>query len=144
MSVPFLGVPGGVKTGVYLNHSAADRSGRRVRLGLTAQMASPMASMVTGPPGRRAAAKRTARDEASKAGCHAADARRPIGIVLPDRIVLDRDAAKERVLTPMTAPLRAAYECKPDRRGAHSRRNFAKCQEQLNSWIRVDFPSIAV
>jgi hypothetical protein len=88
----------GVKTGVYLNHSAADRSGRRVRLALTAQMALPMASMVTGSPGRRAAAKRTARDEASKAGCHAADARRPIGIkiVPPDRIVLDRDAAKER------------------------------------------------
>jgi hypothetical protein len=57
-----------------------------------------MASMVTASAGRRAATKRTALDETSKGVRPAAGALRRIGIkiVLPDRIVLDRDGAKER------------------------------------------------
>jgi hypothetical protein len=56
-----------------------------------------MASMVTASAGRRAATKRTALDETSKGICPAAGALRRIGIkiVLPDRIVLDRDCGGE-------------------------------------------------
>jgi len=88
-----------------------------VRLAPTAQMALPMASMVTGSLDRHTATKRTALDEASKAVCPAAGARRRIGIkiVLPDRIVLDCDGAKARGLDPHDGrPLQAAHEGKPD------------------------------